>query len=266
MRRLSLVLLTAVALVGLAVVANVDAGWLFGRPSRVVCTGDSCSLPARQTPVAVQVPAPAPAMPAIAAPPKAPTVKPPYLPPNGVFPTGVIADKLSAADEKYHQNGQEVSKAVAYHAIGGQGLIDDANKPYVCIVDPDAKRRQDVVATLKRELGDKVKFWDGPPDDWSYATGHKTDGRPTIYAQLADGVVKHRQDDLADGVDAAVGAVRKAFPEYAPAKDPDLRKPPAPTLPGGFDLSNFRNQLAIALAAIVGGLVAFLRGKPPAPA
>lgn len=261
MRRLKTFCLTFAALVGLAAVADVEAGWLFNRNSNsAVCKDGACALPvAFKAPVPVKA-----AAPPIVAPAQAPLPKPPYVPPGGVYPTGVVSDKLSQT-EKYHQNGHEVAKEVAYQAIGGQGLIDDAAKPYVAIVDPDAKRRAEVVATIKREMGDKVKVWDGPPDDWSFASGFKTDGRPTIYAELPTGEVKHRQDEIADGLDAAVGAVRKAFPDYNPAKDPDLRKPQGAG-GGVFDFTNLRNQIALALAAFISGLLAFLHGKQPAAA
>lgn len=264
MRRLKIFLLTFAALAGLAAVANVEAGWLFNRnvAQAPVCKDGVCTLPGNAVvPAAKTAPAP------IVVQPKGANPKAPYVPPNGVYPTGVVSEKLSQTD-KYHQNGQEVAKEVAYQAIGGQSLIDDAAKPYVAIVDPDPKRRAEVVATIKHEMGDKVKVWDGPPDDWSYATGHKTDGRPTIYAQLPTGEVKHRQDEMADGIENAVGAVRKAFPDYNPAKDPDLRKPQAPAPGGGglLDLSNLRNQIALALAAFMSGLVAFFKAKQPAAA
>lgn len=251
----------------LSVVTNLHAGWLFGRsaPQGAVCNGPNCFLPARP-PAAVPIPAGTPLPAPIVAPPKNLAPPPPYVPPGGVFPTGVVGDKLSAIEPKYHHNGHEVGKNVAYQALGGQSLIDDAAKPYIAVVDADAKRRGDVVAKLKADLGDKAKFWDGPPDDWSFATGHKTDGHPTIYAQLPTGEVKHRQDEIADGIDVAVGAVRKAFPDYNPVKDPDLRKPAPPPGGGGLDLTNIRNQIALALAAFVAGLIALLKGKQPAAA
>lgn len=212
-------------------------------------------------------PAPAPAAP-IAGPaaPAAQGPKAPYVPPGRVFPTGVVGEKLST-NPRYGLSGQDISQEGAYQALGAQGLIDDRNKPYVAVIDADAARRKSVVDALKANLGDKVKIWDGPPNDWSFETGHKTDGNPTIYCQFPDGGVKHRQDDISDGVDVAIGSVRKAFPEYNPAKDPDLRKP---QLPGGnlfnFDLANGKNQIAIILALVAGGVFFYLRGKQPAAA
>lgn len=260
----TIALLIAVAIVATVTIDLASAGIFRTSRGDYICNGNQC-VPAAAAAQPVQFieakkgPAPKVILP--------PVLKPLIQPPD--FPTGVVADKLSSSP-KYNHNGVEVKQKIAYEALGAEGLIDDTKKPYVSVIDPDPVRRKQVVDALKASLGDKVKVWEGPPEDWSFEPGFRKDGVPMIYAQLPDGGVVTRQADIADGIDVALGAVRKAFPAYDPAKDPDLRKPPAPAppaLPGGIniDLTNGRNQIALVIAAIVAGFALFFRGQQPAP-
>src|SRR4029079_2216874 len=63
------------------------------------------------------------------------------------------------------------------------------------------------------------------PSHWAVAkAGFYTAGTPTVYVQAPSGKVLHRQDDYADGAEGLAQALRRADPNYDPAKDPDLRK------------------------------------------
>lgn len=219
------------AIVAVAILAGGLYAQSFFR--RTTAPPRNCWVP---VPAAVAAPVVTPVVAAPVAPPIAvappaaafPPV-PPILRPNNQLPTGVAADRLAPAGvEKYSVNGEESGRQAAYQALGGADLADDSKKPTVTVIDADKTRRADTVAKLRAALGDKVKIGEGPPDDFWFESGFVRTGQPTIYAQLPDGTVTHRQDDLAGGVELAITAIRKGLPDYDPAKDPDMRKPPAP--------------------------------------
>lgn len=66
-----------------------------------------------------------------------------------------------------------------------------------------------------------------PADHWALRPGFALKGAPTLYVQSSDGRVLSHADGY-DGPQALARALRKADPNYDPAKDPDLSKVPAP--------------------------------------
>jgi hypothetical protein len=116
---------------------------------------------------------------------------------------------------------------------GARGVPDDADKVRLTVIGADSDRRT-VAADLDahpalKALKEKLVVQSYPPSHWAVAgAGFRTDGRPTIYLQAPDGQVLHRQDDYAGGADRLAAAIRRADPNYDPAKDPDLTRPKAP--------------------------------------
>lgn len=133
--------------------------------------------------------------------------------------TGVDWDKLGGS--KYlAAGGKRISRQDAFEAVERNGLVDESSKRRIAVIGAKADR-QVVLNEIGRVPWAVITAHD--PDDWRVARyGFKTDGRPTVYIQEADGKVVHRQDDAKD---VAI-AVRRADPNYDPAKDPDLRNNP----------------------------------------
>ena len=223
-------------------------------PPRTVCRNGVCYVVPAAAPKVAAVPLPK----ITEGPAKVPVVAPPVINPGGRLPTGVLSEHLSPT-ERWSIAGRECDQRACYAAIG-DGLSDDSKKLTLAVADPDARRRADVVAQLRRELGDSVKYWDGPPEDWSWRVGHKVDGPPpVIYCQAADGEVLFRQDGLQGGLAELVEGVRRTNPNYQPTKDPDPRKPAIGPLklPDFLAGNNLPGVVVLALAGLV--LVLLLR-------
>ena len=140
---------------------------------------------------------------------------------------GIIREKLDPAAEHYLLNGRAVSGDHARQALTGGVLPDDAGKLRLTIIGPEADRKRvldDLAgAPALAEFRDRFLVQAYPPDHWAVAgCGFVTGGRPTIYMQVPDGTVLHRQDDYSSPEDLA-GALRRADPNYDARKDPDLR-------------------------------------------
>jgi len=142
---------------------------------------------------------------------------------------GIIREKLAEHGEHYLLNGKSVSSDDARQALASGGLPDDAGKPRLTIIGPEADRRRVLDDLAKApalaEFRDHFLVQAYPPEHWAVAnSGFVTDGRPTIYMQAPDGKVLHRQNDYAGPEDLAQ-AIRRADPNYDSRKDPDLRQP-----------------------------------------
>ena len=110
----------------------------------------------------------------------------------------------------------------------GGRVIDDSKKARLTIIAGDKATRDKVKQDIKTShafdgLRDNILVWDGPETDWSFDCGFPKGGNPTIIYQAPDGTVLHRQSDY-NGPDELAAAVRKASPNYDPARDPDQRK------------------------------------------
>ncbi len=139
---------------------------------------------------------------------------------------GTEPEKI-AAREQYRVGGRVVTREEALQALRAGQLADDSAKLRLTVIgSPDERKK--ALAGLPADVKERCLVKEYAPDHWAVkGAGFKTDGHPTVYVQAPDGRVLHRQDD-ADNVAAAV---RRADPAYDPAKDPDLRKPPAPPAP-----------------------------------
>jgi hypothetical protein len=157
---------------------------------------------------------------------------------------GVNTEKLSK-DECYRVNGKPVSDRLLTPAVP-----DDSSKLHLTIIGSQAERQR-VLADLAAapelaEFRDRFQVQDYPPDHWAVCLcGFHCQGHPTIYLQLPNGKVLHRQDDY-DGPSNLAKALRRAASDYDANKDPDLRNspfdvhsiPPAAwLLIGGFGLT-----------------------------
>jgi hypothetical protein len=140
---------------------------------------------------------------------------------------GVMREQLAANEERHWLNGGAVSGREARAAIGG--LDDDSGKLRLTIIGSETERRA-VLNDLETDpelspLRDQLLVQSYPPDHWTVAgAGFVRSGKPTIYLQLPDGVVRHRQDEYR-GPAKLAEAIRRANPHYRPENDPDLNRP-----------------------------------------
>ena len=125
---------------------------------------------------------------------------------------------------------RRISKPESFRLLE-QGLPDDAGKRRLTLIgsEADCKRVADDLAghpALARYRNDfTVQSY--RPDHWDVKDkGFKVGGTPTVYVQAPDGLVLHRQDSYAGGPEALAKALMRTAPDYDPAKDPDLTKPP----------------------------------------
>jgi hypothetical protein len=148
----------------------------------------------------------------------------PPVPPPAADHFGVEADQLKADATRYTVNGRPATRDQVEQAVR-QGVPDDAGKLRLTVIGPDAERKRvlDDWAAHPALQGcrESVLARDYPPDHWAVArAGFAGGGRPTIYLQAADGRVLHRQDEYR-GPEQLAEAIRKARPDYDPARDPD---------------------------------------------
>lgn len=142
---------------------------------------------------------------------------------------GVDRDRISG-HERITLNGQTITKAQAAAYLAGDARVpNDADLVRLTVIGSDAERAK-VLSDLVTDkdllaLKSRLVVQDYRPDEWAVArAGFFTGGHPTIYLQRPDGKVLHRQDEYAGPVELAT-AIRKADPNYQPAKDPNLLKP-----------------------------------------
>lgn len=133
--------------------------------------------------------------------------------------------------ERYSISGKEVTPSQAVQAIGGDNLEDDSAKLDLTIISSNKALREQVLNDLRnndklKELLSQYKVSSYDPSHFHISgMGYQTDGNPTIYIQGPDGSVLHRQSDYSGGAERLASALRRARPDYDPAKDPDLTKP-----------------------------------------
>jgi hypothetical protein len=135
---------------------------------------------------------------------------------------------------RFGKGGVREITADEAHRLLEKGLPDDQGKRFVTVIGPpdSLKAFSTLWATPAFAAHrDKVLLQLLPPDDWDVKRkGFVGTGSPTVYVQAPDGTVLHRQDALGDGVGLSKALLRTA-PDYDPAKDPDLSKPPEPKRP-----------------------------------
>jgi hypothetical protein len=154
---------------------------------------------------------------------------------------GLNPDKLlHDGEERYSVNGRPVTRDRVREALEAGGLEDDSKKLRLTLIGPEADRKQ-VLADLEahpslRPLRPGLLVQAYPPDHWAVKdAGFLTTGKPTIYVQAPSGKVLHRQDGYR-GPEKMAEAIRKADPNYNPARDPDLNRQVTPPVPD-IDLS-----------------------------
>ena len=202
-------------------------------------------------------------------------VAPPVGPvePEGPF-FGVDADHLSPVQEDGSivlvdgEGRRQIDYQTALDLVGQRPasptLPDDKDHWRLTVIGSDEQRRQVVEDLAKHadlaEWRSKLVTNAYPPDHWAVkGVGFVTTGTPSIYLQLPSGKVLHRQTNYEGGAEALATAIRKADPNYDPAKDPDKRKPapapaPAPDGPGvPPGQSTPWGLVILAVAVILGG-------------
>lgn len=176
---------------------------------------------------------------------------------DGSLNFGLDREAMAHAPRHIH-NGKRVSKQQLLQAIEKAALRDDSGELCLTVIGPEAARKPvltdlDSAAALSPWKG-RIKVKGFAPDHWAVRdSGFVTSGNPTIYCQAADGKVLHRQDDYR-GAEALAEALRKADPNYQPAKDPDLTKP-ALAVPSMDDFGKLLREVPawawVALAFLV---------------
>jgi hypothetical protein len=150
---------------------------------------------------------------------------------------GVILEPKHPDEERIElvgADGQQynITKDQAEHYLL-HGLEDDSKKPCLTIIGDPATRAK-VLSDLKGQMladyARDYKIQAYPPGHWALNQGHQAHGNPTIYCQLYDGSVVHRQDGYTgpEPLLGALAAIRKRYPDYDPQKDPDRRPQPGP--------------------------------------
>lgn len=188
--------------------------------------------------------------------PELPKKDPDTTPPLRVGNFGVEVDKIQPK-ESYHLNGRDVTKEEAFRALES-AVVDDSTLPWLTVNLADPEIRKRVLGDLESHPSlapwkNKILVQDYSPDHWAVAgVGHRpglifqsprgTDGRAKVLFRI----------EQYQGPEALAGALRKADPNYDPAKDPDPTRPnprpnsqPGPNGPndplnpnGGFDPRN----------------------------
>jgi len=189
---------------------------------------------------------------------RAPTVMPPAsdpLPWPEVTPLenfGVETHQIGRYGfETFTSAGYQISREEALAVLGPQ-LTDDSRLLRLTAIglpdDTAAILRDLDKAPELAELRGRLVVQAYPPEHWSLRCGFWTQGRAVVYVQLPDGRVLHRQDDYAGPENLAL-ALRRADPNYQPAKDRDLRVSP---LGGSPDL------VTVGVSACGGGCLAVI--------
>jgi hypothetical protein len=141
------------------------------------------------------------------------------------LPTGVVTDKLGKYKDQYLINGRLVTREEAHQAVGEPQIPDDAGLLRFTVIGADADRTR-VLSDLNQHpalagVKPKLLVQDYEPNHYEVERSHFVNsGKPTIYLQAPDGKVLLRTDSY-DGPEALAEQIRKADPNYDPAKDPD---------------------------------------------
>lgn len=165
------------------------------------------------------------------------------------------AEQIDSPKPKYRLNGKPVSREDAVEVIQTGKIPDDSGKLRVTAIGAPAETnrvRQDLAQSpaFKDLRADLVcKFY--PSNAWEVSKGFFTGGHPSIYVQSPSGAVLHRQDDYEGGAEAMANAIRKADPNYDPAKDSDLRSSLSGFLKSGKSLTQLLALGLLTLGSIV---------------
>jgi hypothetical protein len=141
---------------------------------------------------------------------------------------GVDRAKLDASKQRFYRRGREISRDQALSLVTGKDIPDDANRLRLTVIGDEAARREVIMdlATHPALTGwaDKLTVQSYEPSHWA-VSGFSAGPGTTVYLQLPDGTVLHRQGDYQDGAEGLAAALRKADPYYDPYRDPDMRRP-----------------------------------------
>lgn len=172
-------------------------------------------------------------------------------------PTGVVQSELHRSGEQIWQGLHRATMRQAVEAI--EAVPEYGRKPRIVVTGRD---REKTVTDL-HGLGFREKFLlhEYPPDHWHLRDrdgrpAFHVDGAPTLYVQGPDGGVIHRSDRPLSAEDLA--ALRKADPNYNPAKDPDLTKPKPSPAPGPSPLPFDPAKIPSGAWVLGVGLILFL--------
>lgn len=138
---------------------------------------------------------------------------------------GVEAERIFPGHHSI--NGRECSKDALLRTIREASVPDDAARLRATVIGSQADCDR-VLSEIPADLLAQVSWQSYRPGEWPVATGHRQDGKPTLYLQAPDGSVLSRTDADPGAAALAVGlklGIRRADPSYDPSKDPDLTKP-----------------------------------------
>jgi len=189
---------------------------------------------------------------------------------------GLERERVYQGGTRWHVNGREVSEAQGRAAlVADDGIPDDSRAPSLTLIggkEDTSKLRKawlrapDVAEVVSKFLVQEFE----PSNPLISRAGFRTDGKPTIYAEMPDGRTLFRLDEYPGDVDfirtcqhalQVVDGVRKPHPDYQPASDPGILPKIQPKIdaevspaPWTLILSHFAT-LIVGMLAGAGGVV-----------
>lgn len=192
----------------------------------------------------------------------------------GSLPTGVISKQLHDAP-RYSFKGVKIAPTKGHELVEGKRdpgtLTDDSAKDRLTVIAADPQKRARFIEQFKTDVayadfrGNVLPWEAAPTGDWSVDPSFvKRDGE--VYLEKADGTVIARAE-VPDVTDAqrVVGDLRKANPDYNPARDPGGNGGAGPLseLERLFDFSKGPTLLQLAILAVIAFLVfRYLKNRP----
>lgn len=161
------------------------------------------------------------------------------------LPTGADWAKISKSPRVTYK-GEVVSHDTAKGLIEGKkspsDLVDDSAKDRLTFMATSKEKRTAAIRAFKghpayAQLRQAALAWEGDPQDWSFEPGFaRADNQVVLQNAQGKVLARAQVDDVADPAQV-IGAIRKARPDYDPAKDPTPVKPDGKS-DGSIDLSS----------------------------
>ncbi len=149
------------------------------------------------------------------------------------LPTGADWAKISKSPRVTFK-GEVVSQDTAKGLIEGKkspsDLVDDSAKDRLTFMATSKEKRSAAMKAFRAhpayaKLRHEALAWEGDPQDWSFDPGFpRADNQVILQNPQGKVLARAQVDDVADPVQV-IGALRKARPDYDPAKDPTPTKP-----------------------------------------
>lgn len=120
-------------------------------------------------------------------------------------------------------NGIKVDRRKGIEALAGDGALPDDRKLLRLTVAGPKEFQRQVLADLERDplkgFSDRILVQAYTPDAWELKESGFAPGNQ-VYLQAPDGKVLYRAENYAGGPEKLSRALRRAAPDYQPARDP----------------------------------------------